>query len=66
MTKKAVVDLYKEGVVPLLRVHDELDCSVQNLQQAQKISAVMEKAVPLKVPNKCDIELGPSWGEAVV
>jgi len=66
MTKKAMVDLYKEGVVPLLQVHDELDCSVQNLPQAQKIAAVMEKAVLLKVPNKCDIELGPSWGEAVV
>jgi len=49
-----------------LQVHDELDCSVQNLPQAQKIAAVMEKAVLLKVPNKCDIELGPSWGEAVV
>ena len=64
MTKKAMVDLYKEGVVPLLQVHDELDCSVQNLQQAQKISAVMEKAVLLKVPNKCDIDIGRSWGEA--
>jgi len=24
----------------------------------------MENAVPLEVPNKCDIEIGPSWGEA--
>lgn len=66
MTKKAMVDLYEAGVIPLLQVHDELDCSVQNLPQAQKIAAVMEKAIQLKVPNKCDIELGPSWGEAVV
>ena len=50
----------------LLQVHDELDCSVQNLPQAQKIAAVMEKAVLLKVPSKCDIELGPNWGEPVV
>ena len=26
---------------------------------------VMEAAVTLEVPNKCDIDLGPSWGEAV-
>jgi len=24
----------------------------------------MEQAVLLEIPNKCDIELGPSWGEA--
>ena len=24
----------------------------------------MENAIPLRVPNKCDIDLGPSWGEA--
>ena len=51
-------------MIPLLQIHDELDCSVLNLQQAQKISAVMEKAVLLKVPNKCDIDIGRSWGEA--
>ena len=64
MTKKAMVDLYEAGVIPLLQIHDELDCSVLNLQQAQKISTVMEKAVLLKVPNKCDIDIGRSWGEA--
>jgi DNA polymerase I-like protein with 3'-5' exonuclease and polymerase domains len=24
----------------------------------------METAIPLEVPSKCDIEIGPSWGEA--
>jgi len=24
----------------------------------------MENAVPLEIPSKCDIEIGPSWGEA--
>jgi DNA polymerase I-like protein with 3'-5' exonuclease and polymerase domains len=23
----------------------------------------MEQAVPLQVPNKCDVDYGPSWGE---
>jgi DNA polymerase I-like protein with 3'-5' exonuclease and polymerase domains len=24
----------------------------------------MENAVPLEIPSKCDVEIGPSWGEA--
>ena len=29
MTKKAMVDLYKEGIIPHIQVHDELDISVE-------------------------------------
>jgi DNA polymerase I-like protein with 3'-5' exonuclease and polymerase domains len=25
----------------------------------------MENAVPLSVPNRCDVDIGPSWGEAI-
>jgi DNA polymerase I-like protein with 3'-5' exonuclease and polymerase domains len=45
-------------------IHDELACSVQSAEQAQDIARLMEQALPLKVPSKCDIDLGPSWGEA--
>jgi len=24
----------------------------------------MQNAVPLEVPSLCDVEIGPSWGEA--
>jgi DNA polymerase I-like protein with 3'-5' exonuclease and polymerase domains len=64
MTKKAMTDLYKSGIVPLLQIHDELACSVQSAEQAHDIARIMEQALPLRVPNKCDIEIGPSWGEA--
>ena len=64
MSKAATVDLYKSGVVPLLQIHDELACSVESAEQAQDIARIMEQALPLRVPNKCDIDLGPSWGEA--
>ena len=65
MTKQAMVDLYEAGERPLLQVHDELGCSVRDLEHAKKIREVMESAIKLQVPNKCDIDLGPSWGEAV-
>jgi len=57
--------VYKEGIVPLLQIHDELACSVTSVEQAIQISEIMAKAVPLVVPNKCDIDFGESWGEAV-
>jgi len=63
MTKKAMVELYKEGIVPHIQVHDELDISVINDLEAAKIKDVMENAVDLEVPNKVDYESGPNWGE---
>ena len=62
MTKKAMIDLYKEGIIPHIQVHDELDISVESPQHAQKIKDIMESAVDLEVPNKVDYESGPNWG----
>jgi len=60
MTKKAMIELYKEGITPHIQVHDELDISVDN--NADKIKEIMESAVDLEVPNKVDYESGPNWG----
>ena len=62
MTKKAMLELYKEGIIPHIQVHDELDISVKNPDHAQKIKSIMEEAVALEVPNKVDYESGPNWG----
>ena len=62
MTKKAMLDLYKEGITPHIQVHDELDISVVNDLEAAKIKDIMENAVDLKIPNKVDYESGPNWG----
>ena len=63
MTKISMVNLYKEGIVPHIQIHDELDVSVENPKQAEKIIEVMEQAVKLEVPNKVDYEKGANWGE---
>ena len=63
MTKKAMVELYKEGILSHIQVHDELDFSVESDSHADKIKDIMEHAVDLEVPNKVDYESGPSWGE---
>ena len=63
MTKKAMIDLYKEGLIGHIQIHDELDFSIESESQAKKIKNIMENAVDLKVPNKVDYESGPNWGE---
>jgi DNA polymerase I-like protein with 3'-5' exonuclease and polymerase domains len=63
MTKKAMLELYKEGIIPHIQIHDELDISVESDEKAGKIKTVMEKAVELQIPNKVDYESGPNWGE---
>jgi DNA polymerase I-like protein with 3'-5' exonuclease and polymerase domains len=65
MTKQAMVNVYKTGRIPLIQVHDEIAMSVKDKNEAIEIAQIMESAVPLEVPNKCDVEIGPSWGEAV-
>ena len=64
MTKQAMVNLYKAGKTPMIQIHDEMAMSVKNKAEAADIAEIMEQAVLLEIPNKCDIELGPSWGEA--
>ena len=64
MTKQAMVNIYKSGKTPMIQIHDEMAMSVKNKAEAEEIAQIMEQAVLLEIPNKCDIELGPSWGEA--
>jgi len=63
MTKKAMLDLYNEGIIPHIQIHDELDISIESSEQAKKVIEIMEKAVTLAVPNKVDYEYGNTWGE---
>jgi len=63
MTKKAMIELYKEGIVAHIQIHDELDLSVESKEHADKIIEIMENAVKLEVPNKVDYESGENWGD---
>ena len=63
MTKKSMVALYENGIIPHIQIHDEVDISVESDEKAEKIIDIMESAVELKVPNKVDYEKGENWGE---
>ena len=63
MTKKAMLELYKEGIIPHIQIHDELDLSIKDDKEANKVIEIMENAVTLEVPNKVDYEQGETWGD---
>lgn len=65
MTKKAMVDVYKQGTVPLLQVHDELAFSVKTEEEAKELASLMCSGIALEVPMKTDIELGSNWGDSM-
>lgn len=62
-TKQGMLDLWRQGSVPLLTVHDELVFSVENESEARTYAPIMENAIPLKVPSIVDVNLGKTWGE---
>jgi DNA polymerase I-like protein with 3'-5' exonuclease and polymerase domains len=63
-TKRAMVDLDAAGFRMQLQVHDEIDQTVESPEQGEAIGEIMRNCLPIRVPSKVDVELGPSWGEA--
>ena len=61
MTKKAMLDCYKEGFTPHLQVHDELCFSINGKAQASTIKDLMENVVKLSVPVVVDCDIGNNW-----
>ena len=62
--KKAMLELYRAGILPMLQVHDELDVAVESEEQGKRIVEIMEHCVELAVPSIVDAEFGPTWGDA--
>ncbi|HEX2337257.1 MAG TPA: DNA polymerase, partial [Hyphomicrobiaceae bacterium] len=56
--------VWREGIVPLLQMHDCLDCSVATREQAEMVAQLCVEAVQLKVPMRVDLKFGRTWGDA--
>ncbi len=62
MTKLAMVHNYKEHrAVPHLQVHDELDYSVADRAEAERLKHGMENCVKLEVPIVAELDYGKHW-----
>tara|TARA_R110000824_G_scaffold103331_5_gene245467 strand:+ start:10880 stop:12739 length:1860 start_codon:yes stop_codon:yes gene_type:complete len=64
MTKIAMLDLWKEGYIPHLQIHDELDYSVESEKEGEFIMEKMSECVDLSVPLVVDAEYGETWGDS--
>lgn len=65
--KMAMIHLFeRQGVIPLVTVHDELGLSVPDVETGRRYQQVMIDCVQLLIPNAMDLEIGPSWGESAL
>ena len=46
---------WREGIVPLLQMHDALDCSVTTREQGELVARLGCEAVKLEVPMRVDL-----------
>jgi DNA polymerase I-like protein with 3'-5' exonuclease and polymerase domains len=65
-TKLAMRGLWREGIIPLIQMHDELSLSTSDERVALRAQAIMVDAVKLVVPTIVDLEYGKTWGDAKV
>jgi DNA polymerase I-like protein with 3'-5' exonuclease and polymerase domains len=63
-TKLWMRAVWREGIIPLLQMHDCLDCSVSSRAQAELVARLGCEAVQLDVPMRVDLKYGRSWGDA--
>jgi len=64
-TKRAMLNCYEKGYLPMLTVHDELCFSVRHDDNIKDIKETMENCFPeLKIPSRIDVGIGENWGKA--
>ncbi len=63
-TKMAMRECWREGIVPLLQMHDELSSSFSTEAPAIRMKEIMVEVVTLEVPVMVDAEFGKNWGQA--
>jgi DNA polymerase I-like protein with 3'-5' exonuclease and polymerase domains len=59
-TKKAMLDCYNEGLIPMLTVHDELCFNIENQDQVGKIKEIMKQGAT-QGPFRIDVDIKPDW-----
>jgi len=63
-TKLWMRAVWREGITPLLQMHDSLDLSVSSPEQAELVAQLGCDAVKLEVPMKVDVAYGRTWADA--
>lgn len=64
MTKRALLEMHKAGILPHGTVHDEIDISTSDIRVVKQAQEIMTTCFPLTIPIAVDIGAGRNWGEA--
>lgn len=62
-TKLAMRSIWREGVVPMLQMHDELNFTFSEDGPARRMEQLMATAAELKLPMLVDVSSGDNWGD---
>lgn len=62
--KHAMLLMWREGIVPMLQLHDEVDFSFADPSVPGRVKVIMETAIETTVPMLAEVDTGPNWGEA--
>jgi len=61
--KRAMAELYREGLTPLLTVHDELDYSSADSTAAELVKEVMTNMTQTRPAMRVTLAVGENWSE---
>jgi DNA polymerase I-like protein with 3'-5' exonuclease and polymerase domains len=61
---KVMIEVDKLGIPMLFSVHDEINLSLKNPDDAVRVKEVMENSLNLRVPMVTDIGKGNNWDDA--
>jgi DNA polymerase I-like protein with 3'-5' exonuclease and polymerase domains len=64
-TKMAMRAMWREGIVPLIQMHDALGASVASEAEGERIATLMREVVELSIPSVVDTHYGATWGDAL-
>ena len=62
-TKRWMLDCWREGIVPLLQMHDGLELSIGEPAQAERVATLARETVSFDVPMPADIKYGRTWAD---
>lgn len=62
--KRAMLECWRAGYLPMLQIHDELAFSITKEKDGKAIGEIMRNVIKLKVPMRVDEEYGTTWGTA--
>lgn len=57
-------DCWREGIVPLLQVHDELNGSFASKEAGDRMAELMRDTIKLEIPVGAKCDYGDNWANA--